>query len=102
MQASHRFCNSIDWTTGFLFESTSRAWVGCFDSDFVADVPVAQLGPVSATLDFAATQSRLEVSAWCMFRGYEGGVFQEVVQGNLAEVHCFRSPAVVQWNFQPG
>jgi hypothetical protein len=103
MAASHRFCSygGIGWTSGHLFESTSRAWVGCFNADFMAQVPKAELGPVSNSGDFEATGSRLEVSAWCMFRGFEGGLVQEVSTSGVADVHCFRSPRVVQWPFVP-
>jgi len=101
MAASHRFCAQRGWTTGHLFESTTRAWVGCFNSAFIDMVPKSYLGPVSNAGQFEAAGSRLEVSAWCMFRGYEAGVVQELDNGETAHVHCFRSPAVVPWSFLP-
>ncbi len=99
--AVHRWCNALGWTTGQLFEMTSRPWVGCFNSGLIQDVPKDQLGPASNTGNFASPDSRLEVSRWCQARGYDAGVIQELGNGTIAHVHCFRAAVRVPWKFTP-
>lgn len=98
--AIHRWCNSLGWTTGQLFEMTSRPWVGCFNSGLVQDVPRQQLGSASAT-NVTSGASRLEVSAWCRARGYGAGVVQEQGSGSVAQVHCFQPAVTRSWKFTP-
>lgn len=99
--AVHRWCNRLGWTTGQIFEMTSRPWVGCFNSGLIQDVAKDQLGPASNAGNFSSTDSRLEVSRWCQARGYGAGVIQELGGGTLAHVHCFQPAATAQWKFAP-
>ncbi|MCP3101503.1 LamG domain-containing protein [Myxococcus sp. K15C18031901] len=99
--AVHRFCNSLGWTTGQLFEMTSRPWAGCFNAGLIQDVPKDQLGPASNSGAFGATDSKLEVSRWCQARGYGAGVVQELGAGTLANVHCFQPAVTVPWKLNP-
>ncbi|MCY1021775.1 LamG domain-containing protein [Pyxidicoccus sp. MSG2] len=99
--AVHRWCNGLGWTTGQIFETTTRPWVGCFNAGLIQDVPKDQLGPVSNTGNFASTDSRLEVSRWCQARGYGAGVVQELGAGSIANVHCFQPAVTVPWKFSP-
>ncbi|MFY0566015.1 LamG domain-containing protein [Archangium lansingense] len=99
--AAHRWCQGLGWTTGMIFEMTSRPWVGCFNSGLIQDVARSQLGPVSNAGSLTSAESRLEVSKWCQARGYGAGVVQEVPSTTTAHVHCFQ-PAVTQsWKFVP-
>jgi hypothetical protein len=99
--AVHRWCNGLGWSTGQLFELTTRPWVGCFNSGLIQDVPKDQLGPVSNAGNFGSADSKLEVSRWCQTRGYGAGVVQELSGGTLANVHCFQPSATVPWKFNP-
>ncbi len=99
--AVHRWCNGLGWTTGQLFEVTSRPWVGCFNSGLIQDVPKDQFGPASNAGSFTSTDSRLEVSRWCQARGYGAGVIQELGAGTIAHVHCFQPAVTVPWKFTP-
>ncbi|MCK8500414.1 LamG domain-containing protein [Myxococcus fulvus] len=99
--ATHRWCNKLGWTTGQIFEVTSRPWVGCFNSGLIQDVPKDQLGPVSNSGAFMTTDSKLEVSRWCQARGYGAGVVQELGLGYLAQVHCFQPAVTVPWKINP-
>ncbi|ATB30566.1 hypothetical protein MEBOL_004027 [Melittangium boletus DSM 14713] len=98
--AIHRWCNSLGWTTGQLFEMTSRPWVGCFNSGLIQDVPRQQLGTASST-SVTSAESRLEVSKWCQARGYGAGVVQELGSGSVAQVHCFKPAVTRPWKFAP-
>jgi hypothetical protein len=89
------------WTTGQLFELTSRPWVGCFNSGLIQDVPKDQLGPASNAGSFTSADSKLEVSRWCQARGYGAGVIQELGAGVNANVHCFQPAVTVPWKFNP-
>ncbi|WP_342375395.1 LamG domain-containing protein [Myxococcus stipitatus] len=99
--AAHRWCNNLGWTTGQIFEVTSRAWVGCFNSGLVMDVTKDQLGPASNSGAFMNTDSKLEVSRWCQARGYGAGVVQELGSGYLVQTHCFQPAATVPWKINP-
>jgi len=99
--AVRRWCSSLGWTTGQIFEMTSRPWVGCFNSGLVREMPRSQLGPASTAGNFSATESRLEVSAWCQGQGYSAGVVQEVGSSTTASVHCFRAATTRPWKFLP-
>ncbi|WP_224247845.1 LamG domain-containing protein [Hyalangium gracile] len=99
--AARRWCTSLGWTTGQIFEMTSRPWVGCFNSGLRQNVPWSQLGPASSTGNFAAAASRLEVSAWCQTRGYGAGVVQEIPSATEALVHCFQPSVTRPWRFMP-
>jgi len=99
--AVHRFCNSLGWTTGQLFEMTSRPWAACFNASLIQDVPKDQLGPASNAGAFASTDSKLEVSRWCQARGHGAGVVQELGAGVQANVHCFQPAVTVPWKLNP-
>nr|WP_233585286.1 LamG domain-containing protein [Corallococcus sp. CA054B] len=99
--AAHRFCNSQGWTTGQVFEVTSRPWVGCFNSGLRTDVEKSVLGPVSNLGDYTAPGSRLEVSQWCRTQGYGAGVVQEIPSATKAHVHCFQPAATAPWRYLP-
>ena len=99
--AAHRFCNSQGWTTGQVFEVTSRPWVGCFNSGLQTNVERSQLGPVSSLGDYTAAGSRLEVSQWCRARGYGAGVVQEIPSATAAHVHCFQPAVTASWKYAP-
>ncbi|MCE9672868.1 LamG domain-containing protein [Myxococcus stipitatus] len=99
--AVHRFCNSLGWTTGQLFEMTSRPWAACFNASLIQDVPKDQLGPASNAGAFASTDSKLEVSRWCQARGHGAGVVQELGVGVQANVHCFQPAVTVPWKLNP-
>ncbi|MFP2929101.1 LamG domain-containing protein [Pyxidicoccus sp. 3LG] len=99
--AVHRWCSSLGWTTGQLFEVTSRPWVGCFNSGLIQDVPKDQLGPASNAGSFTSADSKLEVSRWCQARGYGAGVIQELGSGTIAHIHCFQPAVTVPWKFNP-
>ena len=79
--AVHRWCNGLGWTTGQIFETTTRPWVGCFNAGLIQDVPKDQLGPASNAGNFTSADSKLEVSRWCQARGYGAGVVQELGAG---------------------
>lgn len=99
--AAHRWCVGLGWTTGHIFEMTSRPWVGCFNSGLIQDVARSELGPVSTAGNFISAESRLEVSKWCQTKGYGAGLVQEVPSATTAHVHCFK-PAVTQsWKLVP-
>jgi hypothetical protein len=99
--AVHRWCNSLGWTTGQIFELTTRPWVGCFNSGLIQDVPKDQLGPASNAGNFTSADSKLEVSRWCQARGYGAGVIQELAYGVTAHIHCFQPAVTVPWRFNP-
>ncbi|ADO75992.1 LamG domain-containing protein [Stigmatella aurantiaca] len=99
--AVHRWCNSLGWTTGQIFEMTSRPWVGCFNSGLVQDVPRSQLGPASTAGNFSSAEARLEISKWCQTKGYSAGVVQELSSSTAAQVHCFQAATTRPWKFLP-
>ncbi|NBC44014.1 LamG domain-containing protein [Corallococcus exiguus] len=99
--AAHRFCNGQGWTTGQVFEVTSRPWVGCFNSGLRTDVEKSVLGPVSNLGDYTAPGSRLEVSQWCRTQGYGAGVVQEIPSATKAHVHCFQPAVTASWRYLP-
>jgi len=99
--AVHRWCNSLGWSTGQIFEVTSRPWVGCFNSGLIQDVAKDLLGPASSAGNFSSTDSKLEVSRWCQTRGYGAGVAQELGAGSQANVHCFQPAVTVPWKLNP-
>jgi hypothetical protein len=99
--AVHRWCNGLGWTTGQIFETTTRPWVGCFNAGLIQDVPKDQLGPASNAGNFTSADSKLEVSRWCQGRGYGAGVVQELGAGSIANVHCFQPAVTVPWKFTP-
>ncbi|RKH04947.1 LamG domain-containing protein [Corallococcus carmarthensis] len=99
--AAHRFCNKQGWTTGQVFEVTSRPWVGCFNSGLQTDVEKSVLGPVSNLGDYTAPGSRLEVSQWCRTKGYGAGVVQEIPAATKAHVHCFQPAVTAAWKYLP-
>ncbi|MBN9687524.1 LamG domain-containing protein [Corallococcus sp. NCSPR001] len=99
--AAHRFCNSQGWTTGQVFEVTSRPWVGCFNSGLQTNVEKSALGPVSNLGDYTAPGSRLEVSQWCRTQGYGAGVVQEIPSATQAHVHCFQPSVTAPWRYLP-
>lgn len=94
--ASHRFCNSLGWSTGTIFELTTRPWVSCFESGLVQMVDRTSLGCPGS--DWTSSTCRLGISAWCQGRGYDAGLIQEA-QPNQAEVHCFDGALVQTWEF---
>lgn len=99
--AVHRFCSDLGWTTGQIFEMTTRPWVACFNSGLIEDVSKDKLGPASDTGDFSTGASKIEVSRYCQGRGFGAGVIQELGGGTLAHIHCFQPAATPSWKFTP-
>ena len=99
--AVHRFCGDLGWSTGQIFEMTSRPWVGCFNSGLIEDVGKDKVGPASDAGRFDSADSRLEVSRYCQSRGYGAGVLQELGGGTLMHVHCFQPAATATWKLVP-
>lgn len=96
MAASHRWCNALGWTTGSIFEVTSRPWMACFDTDLQQDVAASTLGPACSG-SFVSGDCKKEVSTWCVNQGFDGGLIQETPSSSTAHVHCFEAASVVPW-----
>lgn len=99
--ATHRFCNELGWSSGQIFEMTSRPWVGCFNAGLIEDVSKDRLGPASNAGRWNSTDSNLEISRHCQSRGYGAGIIQELGGGTVAHIHCFTPASTTSWSFAP-
>lgn len=97
--ASSRFCESIGWSTGLIFEVTSRAWIVCFDALLIERVKESELGGNCREQSWTGVECKLKTSEWCQQWGYDAGIIQEVVNGTIAEVHCFNGYLVDEFHF---
>lgn len=101
ISAISSFCNTLGWSTGTMFEVTSRPWISCFESSFEQKVDISLLGKGSRSGDLSLPESRLEVSQWCTSKGYGAGLIQSRVLDNMVSVHCFDPSVVVTWSYNP-
>lgn len=97
--AAHRFCSEKGWTSGQIFEVTSRPWVSCFDADLVMSVSQSALSGCSTS--WTSGDCRIAVSAFCQSKGYGGGLIQELPNSTTAEVHCFVPSTTATWKWNP-
>ena len=94
--AISQFCNTLGWTTGLVFELTSRPWVSCFNSGLREQVDIAQLGVDD---DLFSAETRLDISQWCISQGFGAGLIQTVFSNDMVEVHCFKPSVSVNWSY---
>lgn len=100
-EAVRAFCVSQGWTTGQVFEVTSRPWVSCFNSGFRDIIDIQKL-PLSRTDDPNSPDARLKVSQWCLGRGFGAGLIQSGISGeNMVHVHCFEPSVTITWPYLP-
>lgn len=99
--ATHRFCNEHGFSSGQIFELTTRPWVSCWNSDLIEDVSKDRLGPACASGNFTSPDARIEISRYCQARGFGGGVIQELGAGTVAHIHCFQPAASATWRLRP-
>uniref|UniRef100_A0A7S2XPN4 LamG-like jellyroll fold domain-containing protein n=1 Tax=Attheya septentrionalis TaxID=420275 RepID=A0A7S2XPN4_9STRA len=99
LSAAHHFCSSIGWTTGTIFEVTSRPWITCFRADLVASVDHnSELYGCDQGM-WTTTNCRISISKWCRTKGYDGGIAQGLQIDNQVRVHCFYAAAVLTLPF---
>ncbi|MBL9006526.1 MAG: LamG domain-containing protein [Myxococcales bacterium] len=101
LAASHRFCNDHGFSSGQIFELTTRPWVSCWNSDLIEDVSKDRLGPACGSGNFTSTEARIEISRYCQARGFGSGVIQELGAGTVAHIHCFQPAATATWRLRP-
>lgn len=99
--ATHRFCNELGFSSGQIFELTSRPWVSCWNSDLIEDVNKDRLGPTCSSGNFMAAEARIEISRYCQSRGFGAGVIQELGAGTVAHIHCFQPASTTTWKLRP-
>lgn len=97
--AAHRFCVEKGWTSGQIFEVTSRPWVSCFDADLVSTVAQSALSGCSSS--WTSGDCRIAVSGFCQTKGYGGGLIQEQPSSTTAEIHCFEPSTTATWKWNP-
>lgn len=98
LSASFRFCKSIGWTTGYIFEVTTRAWVLCFEAGFVGDFEDALLSGCKPK-QWEDVTCGLAVNSWCQEKGYDAGLIQELQNNSVPWVHCFHGSMVQDYSF---
>ena len=103
LMASHRFCDNLGWSTGMIFQMTTRPWVSCFNSDRILQVSLMNDVLVSSSCaaveedgDYywsASPGCLIAVSQVCQLHGYDAGIFQELLlsESNTVEIHCFQA-----------
>lgn len=98
LSASSSFCKSIGWTTGYIFEVTTRAWMLCFEADFIGEFEEA-LSSGCNQGQWEDVNCGLAVTAWCQDKGYHAGLIQEVRDTSVPTVHCFHGSMVQDYPF---
>ena len=99
LSASHRFCQTIGWDTGIIFEVTTRAWITCFQADKIleaSDRIRTECGPDQND----SNGCRFQVNALCQDEGYDAGLLNESPQSDDVKVHCFHASSTDMYDFQ--
>ncbi|MEZ4294054.1 MAG: LamG domain-containing protein, partial [Polyangiaceae bacterium] len=99
--AAHRFCQDLGWTTGLVFERTSRPWVNCFDADKILSVAKSSLAADCQQGKWTSLACQKSMNQKCQSQGYDAGVRQELVSGTNAEIHCFDAASLQTWKYTP-
>ncbi len=99
--AAHRFCEDLGWSTGIVFERTSRPWVNCFDAGKVISVAKSALAVDCQQGKWTKASCQKSMNQACQAQGLDAGVRQEMLNGSAAEIHCFDAAALPTWKYTP-
>jgi hypothetical protein len=99
--AAHRFCKNLGWTTGVVFERTSRPWVSCFNAGKIISVATASLAQSCQQGKWTGAACQKSMNQACQAQSYDAGVLQEIPNGTTAQIHCFDAAALETWPFTP-